>query len=106
MNSQFNIDSSIEYAISAGFFNLFSTELNTSVNTGYDWTKASSETTGEQVTIVLEGVAPAGYILKIEQAVGECGGNSPRTDMFKTSHLTADGEVVKVVYELGGKVIG
>lgn len=83
----------------AGFFNLFSAELGVSVNTSYDWSAASSSTTENEVTIELEGVAPPGYILKIEQTVGECGGNSPKTDMFKTSHLNGKEEVVSVTYD-------
>ena len=40
--------------------------------------KTSEDTMSNQITIKVEAVAPAGYTLKIEQAVGQCGGNEPR----------------------------
>jgi hypothetical protein len=32
------------------------------------------------------------------QVIGSCGGNSPNTDSFKTSHVYKDGRVANVTY--------
>ena len=47
------------------------------------------------MAIQVVSVAPAGYILTIEQAVGTCGGSTVKTEMYKMTHSTADGKIVK-----------
>ncbi len=39
-------------------------------------------------------MAPAGRILVIEQAVGHCDGSSVKTEMYKISHINANGKMV------------
>jgi len=99
-SNSFSIDVGVEYAISAGLFGLFSNELCVSGETGYDWTGVSETTTSKAETFTVKGTAPAGYTLKIEQAIGHCGSGAnteqPNTEMFKTSTLNKLGEVVSV----------
>jgi hypothetical protein len=47
------------------------------------------------VTVEVEALAPAGQILAIEQAVGHCDGSSVKTEMYKISHFTPKGELIK-----------
>jgi len=102
-SNSFSIDVGVEYAISAGLFGLFSSELSVSAETGYDWVHVSEVTTSEAQTFTVRGTAPAGYTLKIEQAIGHCGSGSneeqPNTELFKTSTLSKSGEIVSVRHE-------
>ena len=77
--------------LSASFFDLFEASLSTSVTTGYNWATTSEETKSEQVTVEVEAVAPAGKILVIQQAVGHCDGSTVKTEMYKISHIDANG---------------
>jgi hypothetical protein len=88
----------LQQSISVGFFDIFSTEIGTSINTNYNWGSVSTATQSESTTVTIAAVAPAGYKLLIEQVVGSCGGNIPRTDSFKTSHIKS-GRETKVTYE-------
>jgi hypothetical protein len=88
----------LQRSISAGFFDIFSTEIGTSINTNYNWGSVSSATQGQSTTVTIVAVAPAGYKLLIQQVIGSCGGNIPRTDSFKTSHIKS-GRETKVTYE-------
>ena len=51
------------------------------------------------------GIAPPGQILTVEQAVGHCGGSTVKTEMYKISHTTSDGKIVKkmIVHENDSK---
>jgi hypothetical protein len=53
------------------------------------------------VTVEVQALAPAGQILTIEQAVGHCDGSSVKTEMYKISHFTTKGELIKsrIVHE-------
>ena len=59
--------------------------------------------TGQNIQILLSlslsfigqvsALAPAGYILVIEQAIGECSGDgTTRTEMYRISHEGKDGQ--------------
>jgi hypothetical protein len=90
-----SIDSSIESSMKAEFFKLFQTTLSVSVSTGYDWGSTSESAQSEEVTVTVEAVAPAGYILTIEQAVGKCDESKVKTEMYKITHTDANRVVVK-----------
>ena len=77
------------------FFGIFESTLSVSVTTGYDWSFVSSETTSEEHSVQIQASAPSGYVLRIEQAVGHCDGNSAKTELFRISHLDRFGQVVK-----------
>ena len=57
------------------------------------------------MTTEVVSVAPPGYILTIEQAVGTCGGSTVKTEMYKITHSTADGKIAKrmIVHENDSK---
>jgi len=69
------------------------------VSTGYDWSYASSETVSEEHSVEIKATAPAGYVLRIEQAVGHCDGNEAKTEMFRITHTNAEGIVVEEKYQ-------
>ena len=48
VSEHMSISSGVSYSISQDFFGIFSSEIGTAVNTGYDWSEASSATTGEE----------------------------------------------------------
>jgi len=95
------IDQTISVAITAGLFDLFEVELGVSVTTSYDWTQTSELTMSEVETITVEAVAPAGSKLILEQAVGQCGDEQPRTELIRSSNVYKNGTVT-VTYERGG----
>ena len=53
----------------AGFFNLFSATIGTSLETGYNWTETSSETMGELECFEVLATALPGTTLYIEQVM-------------------------------------
>jgi len=88
------IDIGVNYAVEAGFWEIFSESLGISADTTYDWSHMSSSSQSKTTTITVSAVAPAGLELVMEQAVGTCGPSSVRTEMFKTSHRDPNGKVV------------
>jgi hypothetical protein len=62
---------------------------------GYNWGTVSEAAKSEEVTVTVEAVAPAGYILTIEQAVGQCDDSKVKTEMYKISHVNKNGDVIK-----------
>ena len=81
------VDASVSATLTASFFGIFEAAASTTFSTGYNWQKTSYEAMSEVSTFNIEAEIPAGKALKIEQARGLCGGNSVRTDMFKTTEI-------------------
>jgi len=96
------IDQTISVAISAGLFDLFEVELGFSVTTSYDWTHTSELTMSVVETITVEAVASPGTKLVLDQAVGQCGDEQPRTELFRTSDFDKEGKLISVNYERRG----
>ena len=55
----------------------------------------TSRTVSEENSVEIKTTAPKGYVLRIEQAVGHCDGNSAKTELFRISHLDQFGGIVK-----------
>ena len=90
-----SIDSTVESSLKAEFFKMFSLTLGTSQTTGYNWEAVSEAAQSEEVTVTVDAVAPAGYVLTIEQAVGSCQDGKVKTEMYKITHSNPGGFVVK-----------
>jgi len=105
-SESFEIDTTIEETISAGFFGLFETELGLSQTTSYDWAQTSEQTMQNVVTITVGTTVNPGEQLVLEQAIGQCGDDVPRTEMFKATTTNKAGEVVSVKYEQRGRTVG
>ena len=95
MSSSMSLDVTVENEMKEKFFGIFESTLSVSVTTGYDWGYVSSETSSEEDSVEIRTTAPAGYVLRIEQAVGHCDGNSAKTELFRISHEDQFGNVVK-----------
>ena len=95
MSSSMSLDVTVENEMTEKFFGIFESTLSVSVTTGYDWGYVSSETSSEEDSVEIRTTAPAGYVLRIEQAVGHCDGNSAKTELFRISHEDQFGNVVK-----------
>jgi hypothetical protein len=98
-SNSMSLDVTIKTEMSAKFEGLFSASVGVSVSTGYDWTSTSSETTSKEEKIEIKAVAPAGYVLRVEQAVGHCDGNTAKTELFRITHTNKAGEIVKEEYQ-------
>lgn len=94
-----SIDTSIESAMSAAFFDFFSESIGVSVSTGYDWTHASSEIKDEIHTYTAETGVKPGTIWTLEGAIGQCGDNIVRTERFRAITSDCDGNILNEVYE-------
>ena len=55
-----NIDATISAAMQESFFEFFSVEIGTSVETGYDWTQISTEAKSEVHTYTVSTVVKPG----------------------------------------------
>ena len=53
----------------------------------------------EEHSVEIKATAPAGYVLRIEQAIGHCDGNEAKTEMFRITHTNAEGIVVEEKYQ-------
>ena len=53
-----SIDSSIEYSMTAKFFDMFEESLGISVTTGYDWSKTSSQAKSETESFTVSAQVP------------------------------------------------
>lgn len=95
ISASMSIDTTIETSMSTSFFGLFESSIGISVSTGYNWGSVTTETTETQQTYEVSAVAPAGTVLVIEQAVGHCDGSTVNTEMFRISHHTKSGELIK-----------
>merc|ERR1712136_306247 len=92
-------DTTIEYAMHAGFFNMFSEDLGISVTTGYDWTHVSSQAQSETESFTVESTVPPYTMLTIQGAEGNCresGGdnNNVKTELFKSITVDTEGNVL------------
>lgn len=94
-----SIDTSIQYAMEAAFFKFFSESIGISVNTGYDWTHTSSEAKSEEHTYTVSTDVPPGTIYTLDSAIGRCGGNVVKTELFLATSTDCSGNVLKEVYE-------
>ncbi len=90
-----SVSETIEYEISVSIFELFSEKLGISMTTGYDWTTTSSYTKSINEEFQVLAKAPAGMLLTIEQAVGQCGDTEARTELFRIRHTDSKGQIVK-----------
>ena len=95
ISESMSVDSTVEASIKAEFFKLFSLTLGTSQTTGYKWESVSEAAQSEEVTVTVDAVAPAGYVLTIEQAVGACQDGKVKTEMYKITHSKPDGSLVQ-----------
>ena len=95
MSTSMSVDITVKNEMTAKFFDIFSEKLSISVTTGYDWSFVSSETVSEEHSVTIQSSAPKGYILRIEQAVGHCDGNSAKTELFRISHVDQFGQIVE-----------
>merc|ERR1712126_155178 len=99
-----SIDTTIDYAMHAGFFDMFSEDLGISVSTGYDWTHVSSEAQSETETFKVESNVPPYTLLKIQGAEGNCresGGdnNNVKTELFKSITVDPEGNVLSEIVQ-------
>jgi len=95
-----SIDATIEYAMHAGFFDMFSEDLGISVSTGYDWTHTSSEAQSETETFQVEATVPPYTLLQIQGAEGNCGDNNVKTELFKSITMDGEGNVLSEKVEV------
>ena len=79
------------------FFKSFALEVATT--TGYDWSHTSSQTISEEETFDVSVTVEPGQMLKIKQAVGYCGGNSPQTELFVITTTDGNSTVLSERYE-------
>lgn len=93
------IDYTIEETISAGLFDIFGVDLGISATTSYDWTHVTEKTQQNVITVTASLTAQPGETVILEQALGQCGGEEPRTEMFKQTATNKDGEVISIKYE-------
>jgi len=98
-SNSMSLDVTVKAAMEAKFFDFFSEKIGVSVSTGYDWSHVSSETVNKEESIEIKGTAPAGYVLRIEQAIGHCDGNKAKTELFRITHTNAEGLVVYEKYQ-------
>merc|ERR1711963_646427 len=69
MSTSMSVDITVKNEMKEKFFGIFESTLTVSVTTGYDWGYVSSETSSEEDSVEIRTTAPAGYVLRIEQAV-------------------------------------
>lgn len=94
----FHLEAKLEAEMSASFFGLFSATLRMSLATGYNWGTVSESAKETTKTYQVNALAPAGYILKIEQAVGRCGNSLVKTELFRISHYGKTGAPIVQKY--------
>jgi len=94
-----SIDSSIEYSMSASFFNIFEESIGISVTTGYDWSHTSSQAKSETETFKVAAVVPPYTLLQINGAEGNCGDNNVKTELFKTITWDPEGNFISETLE-------
>jgi len=94
-----SIDSSIEYSMTAKFFDMFEESLGISVTTGYDWSKTSSQAKSETESFTVSAQVPPYTLLQINGAEGNCGGNNVKTEMFQTITFDPEGKKISEVFE-------
>lgn len=103
ISDSMSIDTSIEVSLSASFWGLFESTLTTSVTTGYNWGSVSSETMSSQETFEVAATAGAGTTVLFEQATGFCDGSTVKTEMFRVTTQSKDGQILKTEILKSGK---
>jgi len=93
-----SIDVSIEASMKATIYGIFETGISTSVTTGYNWGKAGSEVFNEEQEFEITVTVEPGFIMKFDQAVGECGGNNVKTELFKITEIDASRNAINRVW--------
>ena len=93
-----SISHSVSSEVEAGFFKLFSANLGYSFETGYDWETASEQAFGATFEITVTAPVEPGTVLYVDQAVGHCGGNEVKTELFKLTHVYFNGTESDVKY--------
>jgi len=99
VTNSFEIDATVETAMSAAFFKFFEEDIAISASTGYDWTHTSSEAKSETEDFKVEAVVKSHSILIIEGAEGECGGNNVKTELFRLTSTDAAGNILSQTLE-------
>lgn len=82
-----SIDESISVSMKESLYGIFEEEIGISISTSFNWGTAGSEVFNEQTELEITINVDPGYILRIEQADGECGGNDVRTPLFKLTEI-------------------
>ena len=98
LSTSMSVDYTVSAKLKVEFFEFFSESVGVSASTGYDWTSVSSETVSEEDTISITATATAGYVARIEQAVGHCGASTAKTELFRVSHVNKQGDIVQQSY--------
>jgi len=93
-----SIDASIEVSMKATIYEIFEVNIGTSITTGYNWGTAGSEVFNEQIEYELTVEVLPGLILQIDQAVGACGDNDVKTELFKFIEIDASRNAVNRVW--------
>ena len=85
----------------ASLYGIFEESIGISISSGYDWSHAESQVSSEQVTIEVKASVRPEFILQIQQAQGNCGGNDVHTELFEIIHIDAKKNIIdKVEYEM------
>jgi len=77
------ISATVEESIQTELEGVFSATVSASFTTGFDWTKTSDLVKTKDTTISVDTQVQPGNTLIIQQAVGYCGGNRIKTNMFR-----------------------
>lgn len=99
VSESMSIDVTIESALSATFFRIFSTELSVSASTGYDWTRTSSQAKSEAVTTTVEVDVPPYTRMDITAVQGYCGGSQVNTELYKVTTSDKEGNIISETFE-------
>lgn len=94
-SNSMSISTDISYQMQVSMSLIFSAELGASLETGYDWSKSTATMVSRDETFEVVAEIPPGLILTVEQAVGYCGDDSVRTELFRITHTDVNGKVVR-----------
>lgn len=83
MTNSMNIDTTVSASVSSSFFDLFSAKASGSFTTGFDWSETDHIARSQATTHSVEVTIPGGVKVYIEEAVGQCGGSTIYTQMFR-----------------------
>lgn len=91
-----SISTTVKNAVTFKLFGMFEDTLEVSATTKFDWSQADTTTKEDAKTYTIQSTVPAGEKVRIEAAVGHCGGNTVETKMFRVVS-TYTGKVIKMV---------
>jgi len=83
VQQHFSYSAAITAELKASFFKTFESTIGSSITTGYDWSKTSSQAKSESTTTTVTIKVPAGERLQLERAVGKCGGSEVHTELMR-----------------------